>query len=98
MSRVPGLDRFNGLVGGLKREAQTMRETLNKLQDVHERKLKNNKAYRISKKAKHFENQLRDINNAVEAVEKLRPAGARWDIKFGELVLIDVESDERISQ
>jgi hypothetical protein len=98
MNRVPGLDRFNGLVGGLKREAQTMRETLNKYQEIHERKLKKNKAYRISNQAKQFENLLRDINKTVEAVEKLRPAGARWNIKFGDWVLTDAESDEMMLQ
>lgn len=98
MSRIPGLNRFNERIGSLKREAQTMRETLNRLQDVHERKLQKNKAYRVSKNAKQFENLLRDINATVEALEQIKPAGARWDIKFGELVLIDMESDDKIVQ
>ncbi len=95
MRRIPGLNRFNEKIGSLKRETQIMRETLNRLQDLHERKLKNNKAYRISKQARHYENLLQDINCIVEAVEKIRPAGARWDVKFGELVLLDAEAYER---
>lgn len=98
MSKIPGLNKFNERIGSLKREAQTMRETLNRLQAVHERKLQNNKAYRTSKQAKQYENLLHDINSTVEAVERIRPAGARWDIKFGELILIDAESDERVTQ
>ncbi|RKR82852.1 hypothetical protein BDD43_3043 [Mucilaginibacter gracilis] len=92
MSRIQGLNKFNERIGSLKRE------TLNRVQNIHERKLTNNKAYRISKQAKQFENLLHDINNTVEAVERIKPAGARWDIKFGELVLIDAESDEKILQ
>lgn len=68
-----------------------MRETLNKLQDIHERKLIKNKAYRIGKAARQFETQLRQLNNLVETIEQLRPATAKWDIKFGELVIMESE-------
>ncbi|MBB6108698.1 hypothetical protein SAMN05421821_10267 [Mucilaginibacter lappiensis] len=91
MTKIPGLNKFNGQIAIVKREAQVMRETLNKLQDIHERKLIKSKAYRIGKAARQFETQLRQINNIVEAIEKLRPATAKWDIKFGELVLIESE-------
>jgi hypothetical protein len=96
MSKIPGLNKLNERIGSLKREAQIMRETLNRLQVIHERKLLKNKAYRISNQARNYENLLRDINSTVEAVEKIRPAGARWDIKYGELILLDAELDERI--
>jgi len=91
MARIPGLNKFNGQIGSLKREAQIMRETLNKLQAIHERKLKRNKGYRIGKSSRQFELKLRELNVMVEAIERLHPVSAQWDIRFGELVLIQSE-------
>lgn len=91
MTQITGLNKFNGLMGSLKREAQVMRETLNKLQDIHERKIQRNKAYRISKASRQFEMKLREVSFMVEAIEQLQPVAAKWDISFGTLVLIECE-------
>ncbi|EHQ25567.1 hypothetical protein [Mucilaginibacter paludis] len=91
MRKFHGLNRFNEKIGSLKREAQIMRETLNKLQDIHERKLQRNKAYRISNASQKFEIKLREVNCMVEAIEHLHPVTGKWDIRFGELVLIESE-------
>lgn len=96
MPKIPRLNHFNGMIGALKKEAQVMREILNDKQAVHERKLIKNKQYRISQESKDVERLFHDLNDQIELVERLRPVGGKWDVRFGELVFLlpELHTDE----
>ncbi|QEM03047.1 hypothetical protein DIU31_005755 [Mucilaginibacter rubeus] len=89
MAQVKNLNQFHKAIVNVKKAAHTMRLELERTEAWYETK---DKYYKFSKKGQEWPKHLFEVRQLVEAIEDLEFVGRKFNISYGELVLLKTKS------